>query len=82
MSEDLEPELEDWSDCYVSFEQSKAELEEIEKQLAQRLNLTGDIRAQLIALAKSGELVEDDLVQDWHGAYAGYVDYIEHQDDT
>jgi hypothetical protein len=82
MSEDLNPELEDWSDCFVSFEQSKANLEAIEKQLGERLGLTGDIRVQLIALDRSNNLAEDSLVQDWHGALCAYLNDLEHQDKT
>jgi hypothetical protein len=52
-----------------------AQLERIEAKLAERLGLTGDVRAQLIQLAKDGQLTEDELVSDWHEGYAWYLSW-------
>ncbi len=64
------------SDCFITFEQTKATLEGIEAQLATRLGLTGDVRQQLIALDQRNELDEDRLVRDWHSEYASYLDWL------
>lgn len=71
---------EDWSDCFVTFEQTKAKLEQIESSLAARLGITGNIRETLIRMCKDNTLTEDDLVQDWFSALASYEDYMrEHE---
>lgn len=54
--------------------QTLAELERIEALLATRLELTGDIRHQLIALDRGEELEEDELVRDWQQLLASYFD--------
>ncbi len=67
----------DWRDCIITFEMTKARLEAIEAKLAERFGLTGDVRAQLIVMDKTNELEEDDLVADWHCELASYYDWIE-----
>lgn len=49
------------------------QLKRIEAQLADRLGLKGDVREQLVQLAKDNQLVEDELVADWHAGYAWYL---------
>lgn len=67
----------DWSDCIVTFEMTKARLEAIEARLAERFGLTGDVREQLIAMDEDNRLVEDELVADWHCEMASYIDWLE-----
>jgi hypothetical protein len=73
--------LEDLTDCFVTPEQTREELEELESQLARIYKLEGsveEIRQQLISLNLAGQLVEDELVADWHGAYASFLDWQRH----
>ena len=56
------------------------QLKRIEARLAERLGLTGDVREQLIQLAKDNKLVEDELVADWHQGYAWYLAWREEVD--
>ncbi len=66
-------------ECYVTFEQTCVQLESIEKQIALELGLdsTKDIRQELINLSKNGELVETELVSEWHMLYSSYVNFKE-----
>lgn len=83
MSDDTEPklpEIVDWSECFITFEQSQAELEGIEKKLAARLGIQENVRETLILLDKNNKLVEDDLVADWHSALSSYLDYLENRE--
>jgi hypothetical protein len=51
-------------------------LEAVEAQLASTLSLeVATIRATLVALDKKGELIENELVADWHELYAQYVEW-------
>ena len=71
-------EEDDLTDCFVTPEQTREELEDLESQLAQIYHLEGsieEIRQQLISLDLTGQLVEDELVADWHGAYASFLDW-------
>lgn len=61
----------DFSDCY---DNGGERLLQIEKKLAQRLNIKDNIRQTLFNLAKAHQLEEDELVQDWHQAYAYFVE--------
>lgn len=81
--DELRISMSEFEDCFITFEQSKAKLENIEQQLATRLNISGtveSIREKIINLIKTNQLAEDELVQDWHQAYASYIDYLEHKD--
>lgn len=65
--------------CISTFDTSVKELENIEKKLAERYELTGNVRQELINRAKShnwGTWDEDNLIQNWHRAYANYRDWI------
>lgn len=66
--------------CYVSPEQCKQELEAIEAKLAKQYNLLGEdsssIRQIIIDKIKSNEILEDELVADWHEAHAAYLFYF------
>ena len=64
-------DLPDIMECVETPEMVLARLEEIEGLLAARLGLVGeDIRGQLFALDQANELVEDELVADWHSQYS------------
>lgn len=66
-------------DCVVTFEQTKASLEAVEVKLADRLGLQGsNVREQLLSLDRDNRLVEDELVADWHGFLASYLDWLSH----
>jgi hypothetical protein len=65
----------DLSEYIDTLDKAKARLEKIECQLGERHNLSGNIREQLFALDKEGLLVEDELVADWHQAYAWYTQW-------
>jgi hypothetical protein len=69
----------DLDGCIVTFEQTQAELEDIERQLAHRHGIEGDtlaIRKALIEMIRSGAIIEDELVADWLGAHASYLDWL------
>jgi len=70
--EDFEPQ------DFETFDQTVERLLGIERQLAARFGLTGNIRAQLIEMDKANKLIEDALVADWHCAYATYDSELRH----
>ena len=68
-------ELDDTT-CVETYERTKERLEEIERQLGDRLGFRKHIRRELLALDRKGQLIEDELVADWYDAYASYQDWI------
>lgn len=70
--------MEEIEDCAITLEESKNKLEAVEARLAERFNLHGDIRSQLIEMDKNNLLVEDELVADWHDLYSWYMDWLRH----
>lgn len=63
----------------VTFEQAQSELEEIERQLAIRHSITDvNIRDALIKLDRENNLVEDELVADWHDLHSRYLNFLRH----
>jgi hypothetical protein len=58
-----------------TFESTRDQLEDIERQLAGRHNIRRQVRPTLIAMDRAGELPEDELVADWHDVYASYLNY-------
>lgn len=58
----------DITECIASADGVRIELEDIEARLAERYGLRGNVRALLIEMCKIGQLVEDELVADWHDA--------------
>jgi hypothetical protein len=93
--DDTDPEVHDWQATYArhldwlseiydgeirTFEMALAELEKIEAELAARHDIANDVRQTLMARIKSGAIVEDELVADWHDAYASYLNFLRHQD--
>jgi hypothetical protein len=51
------------------------ELERVEAELAKRLGIQGSPRDELIRLAKANQLIEDELVSEWHALYAWYSEF-------
>ncbi len=93
--DDTDPEVRDWQATYarhldwlseiydgeiMTFERALARLEKIEVELAARHEITSEVRQTLMARLKSGAIVEDELVADWHDAYASYLNFLRHQD--
>lgn len=65
-------------DCVVTFEQTSSVLAEVEQKIATDLGLHGspeEIRNELLRLDRQGELVETNLVADWHDLFASYLDW-------
>ena len=65
-------------DCVVTFEQTRSALAAVEQKIAAILGLHGapdEIREELLRLDRRGELVETDLVADWYGLFARYLDW-------
>lgn len=67
--------MEELDGLIVTRENAEQRLFEIEQQLATRLSITGDVRAALMELDRAGKLIEDELVADWHDAYASVVNF-------
>ena len=67
------------ADCIKRVDQTIARLQAIEAKLAKRLGLVSNIRDQLLELAKSGQLIEDELVADWHDAYSSYLNEVQEE---
>lgn len=64
------------ADCIMTYEGILDALRTVETKIAQKLNLKGyDIRTQLLQLDADCQLIEDDLVADWHDLYASYKDW-------
>jgi hypothetical protein len=89
--DDDDPEVRDWHAMYsrhlewlsdrldgevVPFELAEQRLVRLERKLAARHGITQDIRQTLIARDQEGQLVEDELVADWHDAYASYINFL------
>ncbi len=73
----------DIGDCVETPAQLLAKLTAVERQLAERLGLMGtDVRIQLRRLDDAGQLVEDELVRDWHDLYATYVVNIDESESS
>lgn len=72
----------DNSEDYDTEGASSARLQAIEKELAQRLGITGDVRQQLIELDRAGNLNEDNLVANWHQELASYQESFENAGDA
>ncbi len=65
-------------DCVVTFEQTSSALADVEQKLAASLGLSGapdEIRDELLRRDRLGELVETQLVADWHDLFASYLDW-------
>lgn len=68
----------DLIECTQTLEQLTAELEAVEAKLAIRCGLQmPDVRGQLIALDNANNLVEDELVMDWHDLHSSFVHWSE-----
>jgi hypothetical protein len=67
--------------CVVSFEQTKEELEHLERVLAQRHHLAAGrtLRATLIAMDMVGGLGDDEVVADWRAAHTSFLDWAHAQ---
>lgn len=63
----------DWRDCIKTKEQTEAELEELEVQLAAKFGISGNIREQILQMDDSGELGNDLLESDWRATYHRYL---------
>ena len=67
----------DLDDCIQTFEQTRDDLEEVERKLASKYGIRDrkHIRRTLIALDQQGTLIEDELVAHWHDLYSSYLDW-------
>lgn len=65
--------------CAVTYDDVKRRLENVESQLALRLELPRrSIRQKLIAMDRAERLDHgDDLITEWHSAYSVYMEYTE-----
>ena len=63
------------SECFETFEDIKEQIEEVERQLADRFKIRRHIRRALIALDRANKLEEDELVARWHELYSNYADW-------
>jgi len=59
-----------------TMERAKADLERVERQLAERYSLVRNVRRELVALDRANELHEDDLVAEWHKLYSNYLEWL------
>lgn len=52
-------------------------MEAVERVLAERLDIppTVDVRERLMELDRQNQLIEDEVVADWHELYAHYVEW-------
>ena len=67
-------------DCKVTFAEVKSRLEDIEKELADKLYIKENIRQELIQRAKANQLEEDELVSEWLCTYASYLSSVSFND--
>jgi len=66
-------------DCIVTPEMTRERLLGIERQLAERFSVDPSVvREHLITRDRANELVEDELVADWHCALASYISDLEY----
>lgn len=68
ISDDQKQQHPDVAECAVTIEDVNRELKDIEARLGERFGLRSNVRALLIEMDKAGQLVEDELVADWHDA--------------
>lgn len=66
-------EVKEDTKCFVTQEMALSHLLDIEEKLAEKLNLVAPVREQLIQLNKNNLLTEDELVAEWHAAYAWFI---------
>lgn len=70
-------DIDDISDCVVTFKQAKERLEEIEFKLGEKFGFKNAIRAKLLELECAGKLDGgDELVRDWQEAFSLYFDFL------
>lgn len=65
---------------FDTFERSKARVEALEKQLAERLGLSGDVRRQLHTMNDTGDHDDDELFVRWQQEISWYEDWLVHFD--
>ena len=65
----------DIKDCITTPEQTKEELEFLEKRLGFQLGIKGDIRSQLLEMESNGLLSHSDDVKQWQQTYASHIDW-------
>lgn len=73
-------DADDDRECFITREDTEKALANLEKQLAERYHLKGDllsIRGQIIVLHKYDVIEEDDLVRDWVAQYSCLLDWID-----
>jgi len=64
------------AECVETFETTRERLANVERQLAVKLGIRGNVRRELIERDRQRALIEDDLVADWHDLYASYLDWL------
>lgn len=57
----------------LAFEQTKAELEDIEVQLTELFEIGGDVRTELFALVRRNDVIGDHLIARWANLYSEYL---------
>ena len=67
----------DFRACIRTFDQTREELEAIERTLADRLGIRRHVRRKLLELELAGRLVEDEFVREWQAIYSRYLDWAE-----
>src|SRR5262245_16925166 len=68
--------MSDLDGCTVTFDQTRAELEAIERRLANELGITRLVRRALIERDRAGKLGNSDLAADWRAAYSSFLDWV------
>jgi hypothetical protein len=69
-------------DLVVTFEQTRDDLEEVERKIGVALNIRGTrghIRRELLRLDREGALVETKLVAEWYDLFASYLDWTRNE---
>lgn len=69
-------DVDDDRDCFITREDTEKAISALEKRLAEKYHLEGDVRTQLVNLYKQDQIEEDELLWDWLAQYSSLLDWI------
>lgn len=75
--------MDDLKDCILTFQDTYRHLQQIEFNIAIKLNIKDNIHKKLLELSDEHKLDDNfDLVKDWHATYSLYIDWLENTEEN
>ena len=62
--------------CVVTFDSLVEKLEDLERQIGQKLRIKKHVRRAIIARMLSGDIEEDTLISQWDSTYSNYLEWV------